>query len=281
MSSSIDLIPDSEHKHNFHTHTFRCKHARGDVADYCEEALALGMETLGFSDHSALPDDRWLSARMEYADLDDYVRAMDRARVDYPSLNIVKGMECEYVPEFRSFYTDELLEEKGFDYLVGAAHFFPYRGEWVGTYGGTRNAASLRAYADYVIDMMATGLFDFIAHPDLFGNCYAVWDRDTAACSRDILHAAREYAVGMEINALGMRKQARKSPGNPFPLYPWKPFWELAAECDAPVIVNSDAHRPEDLQGLAGKAHTLRIELGLREMDIDGLRARGTQDQVA
>ena len=275
------MIPDSEHKHNFHTHTFRCKHARGDVADYCEVARALGMETLGFSDHSALPDDRWLSARMEYADLDDYVRAMDRARVDYPSLNIVKGMECEYVPEFRSFYTDELLEEKGFDYLVGAAHFFPYRGEWVGTYGGTRNAASLRAYADYVIDMMATGLFDFIAHPDLFGNCYAVWDRDTAACSRDILHAAREYAVGMEINALGMRKQARKSPGNPFPLYPWRPFWELAAECDAPVIVNSDAHRPEDLQGLAGKAHTLRIELGLREMDIDGLRARGTQDQVA
>ena len=90
MSSSIALIPDSEHKHNFHTHTFRCKHAKGDVADYCEAALALGMETLGFSDHSALPDDRWLSARMEYAGLDDYVRAMDRARVDYPSLNTLR-----------------------------------------------------------------------------------------------------------------------------------------------------------------------------------------------
>ncbi len=251
------------------------------MADYCEEALALGMETLGFSDHSALPDDRWLSARMEYGGLDDYVQAMDRARIDYPTLNVVKGMECEYVPEFRSFYQDELLGEKGFDYLVGAAHFFPYRGEWAGTYGGTRDAASLRAYADYVIDMMATGLFDFIAHPDLFGNCYAAWDRDTDACSRDILNAARECDVGMEINALGMRKQARKSPDNPFPLYPWRPFWELAAECDAPVIVNSDAHRPEDLQGLAGKAHTLRVELGLREMDIDGLRARGSRHHAA
>ena len=223
------------------------------MADYCEEALALGMETLGFSDHSALPDDRWLSARMEYGGLDDYVQAMDRARIDYPTLNVVKGMECEYLPEFHSFYQDELLDEKGFDYLVGAAHSFPLHGEWVGTYGGTRDRASLRAYADYVIDMMATGLFDFIAHPDLFGNCYAVWDRDTDACSRDILNAAREYDVGMEINALGMRKQARKSPDNPFPLYPWRPFWELAAECDAPVIVNSDAHRPEDLQGLAGQ----------------------------
>ena len=110
---------------------------------------------------------------------------------------------------------------------------------------------------------------------------FHVWDRDTAACSRDILDAARAYDVGMEINALGMRKQARKSPDNPFPLYPWRPFWELAAECDAPVIVNSDAHRPEDLQGLAGQAHSLRVELGLREMDIAELRARPDRRKAA
>ncbi len=88
------------------------------------------------------------------------------------------------------------------------------------------------------------------------------------------------------------------------------------AACDAPVIVNSDAHRPEDLQGLAGQAHTLRVErasrlsdlprqrqdrqddswawagakhgarqgdgfCGVREMDIAGLRARPTSRKVA
>ena len=56
-------MEDRDHKHNFHTHTFRCKHAKGDVDDYCRRALELGMETLGFSDHTALPDDRWLVAR--------------------------------------------------------------------------------------------------------------------------------------------------------------------------------------------------------------------------
>jgi len=35
---------DSEFQHNFHTHTFRCKHAKGDVADYCEMAIARGMK---------------------------------------------------------------------------------------------------------------------------------------------------------------------------------------------------------------------------------------------
>ena len=267
-------IPDSAHKRNFHTHTYRCKHAKGDVADYCAAAVNLGMETLGFSDHTALPDDRWLGARMPYADLDDYVAAIDGGRRDFPELLVLKGMECEYVPSFRSFYEDELLGSREFDYLVGAAHYFPDGDGWTGTYGGTTDARTLRAYADYVIEMMQTGLFSFIAHPDLFGNCYANFDADVESCSRDILIAARECDVAMEINALGLRKQAKKKPDNPYPLYPWLPFWELAAQYDAPVIVNSDAHRPQDLQGRAGDAHEIRIGLGLREMDIDGIGRR-------
>ena len=59
-------MQDSDFQHNFHTHTFRCKHAKGDVADYCEMAISRGMKTLGISDHSALPDDRWLGGRMNY-----------------------------------------------------------------------------------------------------------------------------------------------------------------------------------------------------------------------
>ncbi|MCZ6886981.1 MAG: histidinol-phosphatase [Gammaproteobacteria bacterium] len=261
-------MDDSQHKHNFHTHTYRCKHAKGDIDDYCEAAVAMGMETLGFSDHSALPDDRWIRARMPFEDLHEYIGAIDRGRENYPDLNILKGMECEYIPEFHAYYEDELLGEHDFDYLIGAAHFFPTGGKWVGTYGGTKDSQSLRAFADYTVDMMATGLFEFIAHPDLFGNCYLQWDENTSACARDILTSAKELDIGMEINALGLRKQAYKKSDNPYPLYPWIPFWEMAAECDAPVIINSDAHRPEDLQARTGDAQAIRQELGLREMDI-------------
>lgn len=216
---------DENHKHNFHTHTFRCKHAQGDVADYCETAVALGMETLGFSDHSALPDDRWPQARMPYADLRGYTDAIDAARDHYPQLLVLKGMECEYIPKFHAYYAEELLGERQFDYLVGASHFFTDEdGKWTGTYGGTRDAKSLADYARYTVEMIATGLFDFIAHPDLFGNCYEHWDANTAACSRDIIAAAAEYGVGLEINALGLRKIAHKKANNPYPLYPWIPF---------------------------------------------------------
>lgn len=266
------MFEDREHKHNFHTHTYRCKHAEGEVDEYCKRAIDLGMETLGFSDHAAMPDDRWQQARMAYDELDGYLNAIDRAQEEFPELKILKGMECEYVPQLHSYYEDELFGAREFDYLVGASHFFlDDEGQWHGTYGGTRDSKTLRQYANYTIEMMQTGLFSFIAHPDLFGNCYATWDEDTASISRDILVAAKELDVGMEINALGLRKQAHKRSNNPYPLYPWLPFWELAAEYDAPVIVNSDAHRPEDLQARTGEGHALKDRLGLREMDINSI----------
>jgi len=266
---------DNEYLHNFHTHTYRCKHAEGDVDDYCEMAIQLGMKTLGISDHSALPDDRWLAARMKYVDLPEYTMAIDTAQAKYPQLRIVKGMECEYLPEEQSWYEDELLGAYEFDYLIGAAHFFlTSDDEWVGTYGGTNSAKALIEFGNYNVRMIESGVFDFIAHPDLFGNCYENWDENCIACSRDILAAAAETGVGLEINALGLRKQLAKRPDNPFPLYPWLPFWEEASQFDVKVIVNSDAHRPEDLQGEAGAAFQIATDFGLVHMDVDALGRR-------
>ena len=268
---------DSEYKHNFHTHTFRCKHAKGDAVDYCKFAQAHGMETIGFSDHTPLPDDRWIQARMHFEELDEYVQAVRTAQQEYPALRVLLGMECEYVPKFHAFYEDELFGERKFDYLVGGPHFFTDDyGTWTGTYGGTVDAKSLSDYARYVGEMIESGLFAFIAHPDLFGNCYKDWDANTVAASRDIFEAAAACDVGLEINALGFRKIAKKKPLNPYPLYPWAPFWELAAEYDLKVIVNADAHRPTDLQRMTSDAEALRERCNLVAMDHTKIGAEST-----
>ena len=258
---------DEDFKHNFHTHTFRCKHATGDAEDYCAIAVARGMHTLGFSDHAALPDNRWQRERMSYEQLDGYVDAVRKAQTDYPSLRVLLGMESEYVPELRAYYEDELFGARRFDYLVGGPHYFEQEGAWKGSYGGTRDAASLTAYGRNVASMIESGLFDFIAHPDLFGNCYEHWDENTIACSRDIFAAAKAHDVALEVNALGLRKIAHKKPTNPFPMYPWLPFWELASECGVKVVVNSDAHRPQDLQARTAEAYAIVAALGLQLVD--------------
>lgn len=36
---------------NFHTHTYRCHHAKGTDRDYVEAAIKAGYTEIGFSDH--------------------------------------------------------------------------------------------------------------------------------------------------------------------------------------------------------------------------------------
>ena len=79
---------------NYHTHTFRCGHASGDVDDYCVAAKEHELQVLGMSDHTALPDNRWPRVRMDFSELDDYLGAIDRARDDdeasAPSVSVAR-----------------------------------------------------------------------------------------------------------------------------------------------------------------------------------------------
>jgi len=50
---------------NYHSHTYRCKHANGEVVDFVRAASKAGLEIFGVSDHAAFPDDLGL----ELADL--------------------------------------------------------------------------------------------------------------------------------------------------------------------------------------------------------------------
>jgi histidinol-phosphatase (PHP family) len=259
---------------NYHTHTYRCQHASGDVDDYCRAAVEQGLSVLGISDHSALPDNQWPGIRMDIAELPRYCRAVDDARAAFPELTVLKGMECEFAEPYRAFYRDTLLGELRFDYLIGAAHFFPLDGEWVGAYGGADTARGLKAYADYFIDSMRSGLFTFMAHPDLFGNCYLDWDANAESAARDILSAAAELNVPLEINGYGLRKPKIDTPAGKRCMYPWLPFWELAAEYNVTAIVNSDAHRPEDVASNLQQAAAIAADLGLLLADLGHLEAR-------
>ncbi len=258
-------------KTNHHTHTFRCKHATGNVDDYCRAAREAGLTVLGFSDHVALPDNRWLSVRMEYQEREAYCADVEEARQAFPELSILNAMECEYAPAYRAYFEDELLGRLELDYLVGAAHFITHNGSGLSVYGGITDAASLRTYASVYCTLIEWGLFAFIAHPDLFGNSYLTWDRHAEACSREILQAAEAHGVPLEINGFGFRKPWLETPEGRRPMYPWNRFWELAAEYDIEVVINSDAHRPEDVAANLDDAAAVAERFGLRLADLSGL----------
>jgi histidinol-phosphatase (PHP family) len=253
---------------NYHTHTFRCKHATGDVNDYAAAARAAGLRELGLSDHTPLPDDWIGSIRMSMAELDGYTRAIEKA--SGPDLRVLKGMECDLNPAYYAFYKDELLGRRGYDYLVGALHFYRWGDDW--PYAGSfPSSAHLRAYTDQLVLGIRTGLFAFIAHPDHFA---AGWIQagpaaraDAAACMRDILAAAAGTGVLLEINGNGFRKPPVQGERGPRPPYPWRPFWELAREYPLKVICNSDAHKPEEVIASIGRCRALAEELGLEVVE--------------
>ena len=226
-------------KFNLHTHTYRCQHAEGDIDDYCKFAYKIGLQTLGFSDHTPLPDNRWSNVRMKLSELADYCQKIDEAKEKYPDMKIYKGLECEYDPCYNSFYKDELLGEYNLDYLIGAVHWFPYGSEWINTWRSEAKPKFLLAYSKYIIRIMETEIFKFIAHPDVFAAFYLEEDENSIACAKDILTAAESLQIPLEINGYGFIKKEVKTNKGYRKMYPWSPFWHLASAYKIKVIANS------------------------------------------
>jgi len=256
---------------DYHTHTFRCQHAVGDVSNYAAVAVQRGLKVLGVTDHNPFPDNRWHNIRMQYEELNQYEQAIDLARQTYPGLTILKGMECDYDRDLLPFYREELLGKRNYDFLIAGIHYFPANGSWTGAHSYIKAPEELTAYTDYLLEAMMSRVFTFIAHPDLFGSSYPFWDEHAIACSHRICAAAAALQIPLEINAHGLRKKPREYPqGTRYP-YPLLPFWEIAAGYNGlTVVVNSDAHQPEDVGAIA-QALTLVEKYGLKLADLSSL----------
>jgi histidinol-phosphatase (PHP family) len=252
---------------NFHTHTFRCLHASGEVIEYAQKAAEQGCTKLGISDHCPYPDGRWPHVRMHNEDLASYLNAIDYAAAEIPELQLYKGLECEFVPSYKNYFREYFLGEAGMAYLAAGAHWFPWHGEWISTYR-MENTGQLAAYSKHIEETAASGLFSFLAHPDLFGVSFKSWNSSTLACSRDIIQAAAECGLPLEINGYGFRKNSISTPEGKRRQYPWEPFWELCSEYKVKVIINSDAHRPEDVTADMDKCLELAEKYKLETVEL-------------
>jgi histidinol-phosphatase (PHP family) len=253
---------------NYHTHTYRCKHALGDIDDYIEEALAHNVNCLGISDHTPLPDNRWLGVRMHIDEFKEYNDAINAAKLRYhDKIHILKGMECDWAPEYVDFYKNILQKKHKFDYLIGACHWFPFEGKWQMAFNIT-TPPQVMDYAEFLIEAIGCGLFSFIAHPDVFCSNYE-WDNTAIKAANLIFEAAQEHNMPLEINGYGFRKQNPDSSSGIKIGYPCYDFWELAENYDIQVFCNSDAHLPSDIISGIDDCRALAEKFNLQQVAFE------------
>ena len=256
---------------NFHTHTYRCGHAEGDISDYVEQAQMEGCSALGFSDHVPLPldsIDNWQEIRMESEESFYYMSKISESKrkATFP---VYSGFECEWSKRYENWYRDFILGEVNVDYLVFGPHWTEYDGEFIYA-PQISNLRQLHSYIDTTIEGMQSGLFAFIAHPDIIISAYDEWDTEISACLNEIIDCAISMDLPMEINGQGMLRPTRKTSNGVRYQYPFKEFWLLAQEKGAKIICNSDAHKPVHVLKQAREARKLAQSWGIEIYELEG-----------
>lgn len=220
---------------NYHTHTSRCGHAAGTEEEYVLAAIDGGLKVLGFSDHTPFifPDNYRSHIRMAPEELENYVQTVLTLKEKYAGqIHIRLGLEVEYYPD-RIPALLELIKPYGIEYMILGQHWCgneenePYNG------AATYSEALLKRYCDQVIEAMDTGLFSYLAHPDLLQ--FVGDDKVYRAQMGRLCQTAREKNMPLEINLLGYTNGRH---------YPRELFWEIAGEWGCQVVLGSDAHLP-------------------------------------
>ena len=140
---------------------------------------------------------------------------------------------------------DEFLGSFGLDYLAAGIHNYLHRGEWRDAFA-IASPAELVSFARASCDAMESGLFSFLAHPDVFCYSWMPWDENARDCALEILETAQRTRTLLEINGHGLRKPRVRTDHGSRPPYPHRAFWELASEYNIECVINSDAHYPAD-----------------------------------
>ena len=227
-------------KYNYHTHTALCHHATGTNEEYVLAAIEAGFDEIGFADHSPWNFRNFVSGiRMTKEELPAYCESIKALRKKYADkISIKLGLECEYFPKYMPWLKAK-IKEHDIDFIILGHHFSV--DEETSIYNGNmKEPYHLYAYRDDILEAMETGLFSYVAHPDIFMRGYPRFDEHCRKISEEIISKAIETGTPLEYNLLGLSHS--KADGKQG--YPYPDFWEMVGEMKPPVTMGIDAHYP-------------------------------------
>ena len=242
--------------YNYHTHTARCRHARGTDREYVESAIEAGIQTLGFADHAPYvfnKPDYYSNHRMFVDQLHEYAESVRSLAKEYEKdIRILLGFELEYYPEFHKNEM-EFLSAVNPDYCILGQHFLG--NEFGEEYSGNFDKPEqLTRYVSQILEAFKTGDFAYLAHPDLAG--YKFPEELIKTEYLRLCKGAKAHKIPLEINLLGLLTGRQ---------YPSKTFFEIAKQVGNKIVLGVDAHTPDQFGNIEieNKALQMVKDLGL------------------
>ena len=202
---------------------------------------------------------KWLKKNKFKHTLEDYFNFMEQLKKNH---SIKTGIEvCNFQDQDA---VKKILDSYNFDYVIGSVHFLhgwaydssEIKDEW--------NNHDLKEiyewYTEEVEKLAASKIYDVLGHPfniRLFKN---IPKFDVTNYLERVAKALKSANMAIDVNT-GTRYRYPIKEISPYPA-----FMKIAAEYELPLIISSDAHKPEDCGNFCDEAIDYVKSFGYKKM---------------
>ncbi len=182
---------------------------------------------------------KWLKKNKFKYTLQEYFDFMARLRQKHA---VKTGIEvCNFRNQEK---VKEILKDYDFDYVIGSVHFLrgwaydssEIKAEW--------DRHSLREiyewYTEEAEHLAASGLYDVLGHPFNIRLFRYIPDFDVTPLLERVAAALKKADMAVDVNTGTYYRYPIQE------ISPYPDFMKIAAEYGLPLIISSDAHKPED-----------------------------------
>ena len=232
---------------DYHVHIERGPYTRDWLNRFIEQAQKVGIQSLGISEHAYrfhqtkhLLDNPWVNQR-KTQDLDEYINLIQEAKKDC-GIDLKLGIEMDWMPE-NSDDMKIFLKEYPFDYSIGSIH-------WLGGFGFDLEEMKeqwkqgkvediYQTYFSLLEQMIEQAPCTIIGHADVI-KVFGFKSSVAEYWYKKLTPKIKDSKMRVEVSTAGWRKPVRE-------IYP-NPNWiRRLVQAGVPLVLSSDAHKPEDV----------------------------------
>jgi histidinol-phosphatase (PHP family) len=265
---------------NFHSHSL-FSDGKAAPEEFIKSAISKNFPSYGYSCHSPVPfPTKW---NMDEAKLREYLGEIARIRLAYKGkIEVYTGLELDYIYGV-PYLPVSVLKKMGCDYILGSVHFidrYPdgtyfcfdgkpeifFRGIEIIYNNDFRKA--ITGYYEKTRMMIDKDCPDIIGHMDKikmhnsvkhYFNEEEEWYRNQVEETLDLI---QEKGCIMEVSSRGLYKH------NPPLLYPDQWIIKQAYRRKIPVMLNSDAHHPDEIDYYFTETALLLKQTGYKTLRV-------------